>query len=464
MKKLSIIFILFVLSQVRVCYSQTYIAENVVTGLTQPVAFTFLPNNNVIITQQTGLAKIYTLGNVFVSNFWNFTDSVVVSNERGLLGVCLDPNYSSNHYVYFYYIHTGNTYRVVRLTENNNAGTNPYILFNEPNSGGGTLHVGGNMRFGPGNKLYITVGDNGTNSNGQSLTTFKGKILRINANGTIPTDNPFYDDGNPLTGNDDRIWAYGLRNSFDFCFSPINDSLYATENMGGTPDEVNYIRKGKNYGWPICVGYCTPYNPLYADPLNTIPGNGMTNYAPTGIMIYTGTVMPELTGKLIFIGIGASSPPVLFRGLAKCELGNPPYYDTLLSRTVMLDITGTGLMQGSDGFIYSLRYSPGALRRIRHDPNSVTGNSEPVSFHLHQNYPNPFNPATSIKYEIPVHSFVTLKIYNVLGIEIAALVNEAKQHGAYEVSWDASAYPSGVYFYELSAGEFKERKKMVLIK
>lgn len=465
MKKLSIIFILFILSQVRVCYSQTYIAENVVTGLTQPVAFTFLPNNNVIVTQQTGLAKIYTLGNVFVSNFWNFSDSLYISGEAGLLGVCLDPNYSVNQYVYFYYVANlpVKGLRVVRLTNNNNVGTNPFLVFAvNYNIMSGSVHFGGNIRFGRDNKLYITIGNNPGDP--QSLTNVGGKILRVNSDGTIPTDNPFYDDGNPLTGNDDRIWARGLRNSFDFCFSPINDSLYATENMGGSPDEINFIRKGKNYGFPICVGYCNPYNPLYADPLNTIPGNGITNYAPTGIMVYNGTVMPELTGKMIIIGIGASMPPVLFRGLAKCELGNPPYYDTVISRTVMLDITGTTLMQGSDGYIYSLRYSPGALRRIRHDPNSVSGNSEPVSFHLYQNYPNPFNPATSIKYEISQSSFVSLKIYNVLGIEIAAIVNETKQQGAYEVSWDASAFPSGVYFYELTAGEFKERKKMVLIK
>src|SRR4026209_2391954 len=104
MKEKITIIIIFALLQVRICYSQTYVAEDVITGLTQPVAFTFLPNNNVIITQQTGLAKIYTLGNVFVSNFWNFADSLYISGEAGLLGVCLDPNYSVNQYIYFYYV------------------------------------------------------------------------------------------------------------------------------------------------------------------------------------------------------------------------------------------------------------------------------------------------------------------------------------------------------------------------
>src|SRR4030095_14335996 len=285
--------------------------------------------------------------------FWNFTDSTASGGELGLLGVCLDPNYTFNNYVYFYYTHYPNpAFRVVRLTNNANTGTNPYIVFSESVSNLGAIHVGGNIRFGYDNKFYITIGNNNIDSNSQSLYTFKGKILRLNSNGTIPTDNPFYDDGNPHTGKDDRIWSYGLRNSFDFCFSPYNDSLYATENGAGYPDEINFIRKGKNYGWPYCQGYCNPYNPLYQNPMTEIPGNGSFNYAPTGIMVYTGSVMPELTGKLIVIGYGVGN---IYRGLLKCELGHAPYYDTIVSKTILLDIYGyTTLMQGSDGYIYAL--------------------------------------------------------------------------------------------------------------
>ncbi len=346
MKKI-VFIILFLFSQQ--IFSQQYLLEPVVTGLSSPVAFVFLPNNNIILTQKTGQVKIYTLNNVLVSDFWNFTDSTVSSGEKGLLGVCLDPNYASNKFVYFYYIHTtGNRYRVVRLTDNNNLGTNPYIVFQDT-AATGSVHVAGNIRFGRDNKLYISIGDNGIGSNSQSLTTFKGKMLRVNSDGTIPTDNPFYDDGNPKTGNDDRIWALGLRNSFDFCISPVNDSIYATENSAGTPDEVNFIRKGKNYGWPVCEGPCFPYNPLYKNPIAELPGTGAQNYAPTGIMVYTGTLMPELTNKLIVVGAGSAN---LFRGLLKCNLGNPPFYDTVTSKTILLDITSRStLMQGSDGYI-----------------------------------------------------------------------------------------------------------------
>ncbi len=440
--------------------SQNYLTENVVTGLTQPVCFAFLPGSNIIVTQKTGLAKIYNINNTFVSNFWSFTDSVNSSSEKGLLGVVLDPDFQSNRYIYFYYITSSNRYRIVRLKENNNLGTEPFYVFDEPNSTG-SVHVAGNMRFGKDNKLYVSIGDNGTSSNAQSLTTFKGKILRINSNGTIPNDNPFFDDGNPYTANDDRIWAYGLRNSFDLCFSPANDSLYASENMVGNPDEINFIRKGKNYGWPICSGYCFPYNPLYKEPIGILPGNDNANYAPAGIIIYNGSQMPELNNKLLVIGMGAGQ---IYRGLVKCELGNAPLYDTITSKTILLDLTGTTLLQGSDGYLYICRLTQGTIVRLVHDLTGISNNNIPVDFSLSQNYPNPFNPITNIKYEIPKSGFVTLKICNVLGIEISTLVNETRQQGSHEVTWDASDFPSGVYFYELSAGEFTERKKMVLVK
>lgn len=459
-----ILFLLF-FSLTRLGYSQ-YIYETVLSGLSSPIVFEFLPNNNIILTQKTGLAKIYTLNNVLVSTFWNFSDSTNSNGERGLIGVCLDPSYSSNHYIYFYYIDIHNLYRVVRLTENNNIGTNPFIVFNDTGSNISQVHVAGNIRFGSDNKLFISIGNGSEGpvgaANSQSIQTFKGKILRINSDGTIPADNPFYDDGNPHTGNDDRIWAYGLRNSFDFCFSPYNDSIYATENGDGSPDEINFIRKGKNYGYAFCTGYCFPYNPLYQNPMAEIPGNNFGDYAPTGIMFYTGNVMPEFTGKLLVVGAGEGQ---IFRGLLKCDLGNAPYNDTIISKSIINDWHGyTCLKQGNDGFIYGMNISNNGLNRMRPDLTYINNNRNPVDFSLSQNYPNPFNPITNIKFEIVKVGFVTLKIYDVIGNEVSTLISEKRTPGAYEINWEASNYPSGVYFYKLTVGEQSIQKKMVLIK
>ena len=88
----------------------------------------------------------------------------------------------------------------------------------------------------------------------------------------------------------------------------------------------------------------------------------------------------------------------------------------------------------------------------------------PDDFSLLQNFPNPFNPITTIKYQIPISGLITLKVYNVLGNEIASLVNEEKPVGSYNVEFDATNYPSGIYFYILQTGSFIETKKMVLMK
>jgi hypothetical protein len=98
-------------------------------------------------------------------------------------------------------------------------------------------------------------------------------------------------------------------------------------------------------------------------------------------------------------------------------------------------------------------------------PTSISNTKpNPKSYELIQNYPNPFNPSTTIHYSIPKLSFVSLKIYDVLGSEISTLVNEEKQAGTYEVKFDAGGLSSGVYFYQLNAGDFEETKKMILIR
>ena len=98
------------------------------------------------------------------------------------------------------------------------------------------------------------------------------------------------------------------------------------------------------------------------------------------------------------------------------------------------------------------------VSEIENEGNQVS------DYKLYQNYPNPFNPSTRIEYEIPEVSFVTLKVYDVLGNEIATLVNEGKPAGSYEVEFNASNLTSGIYFYQLNAGSFIETNKMILLK
>jgi glucose/arabinose dehydrogenase len=478
MRKFILLIVVFILVYSQ-SFAQSYTIETPITGLAYPIAFQFLPNGNVIMTHKPGEVKIYTLSNAVVSTFWLFNDSCLNNFERGTLGICLDPNYSSNHYVYVCYIHavpsttsTPQFIRIVRLTESGNVGTNPFIVLNYGIGTPAGNHMGGNMRFGPDGKLYVSIGENAVSSNSQLLTNPKGKILRLNSNGTIPTDNPFYDDGNPLTGNDDRIWCYGLRNSFDLMFSPVNDSLYASENGASTWDEVNFIRKGKNYGWPVCEGYCSPYNPAYRQPMN-VWGSPLPSL--TGIMVYSGSVMPELNNKLLVGSNNTNGNAQLY----KCDLGNAPFYDTIVSRSVLANLNNlTGMAQGSDGYVYVLKggyTTAGVLYRIKPSINGVGNQNTPVNFNLGQNYPNPFNPVTKIRFSLPSPSEggaqnFRLSIYDVMGREVAVLSpplwggQEGLSSGTYEVEWDASNYPSGVYFYRLTNGDRTAERKMVVVK
>ena len=93
-----------------------------------------------------------------------------------------------------------------------------------------------------------------------------------------------------------------------------------------------------------------------------------------------------------------------------------------------------------------------------------TGITAVTEYRLHQNYPNPFNPSTQISFDLPENSFVTLKVYNLIGQEIKALVNSSLEAGRHTVYFDASDLPSGIYLYRLTANEFVSEKKMVLIK
>lgn len=373
MKKLVLFTLLVLLTGVS---KAQYTATNLITNLSNPIAFTFTPDGRIVLTLKAGVIKIYNNNGTEIGTFYDLTDSTRNNSESGLLGIDVDPGFASNHYIYAYYVHrypnnssgTANQQlRVVRFTENNNVGTNPTILFAKVV---GTIpgnHVGGNIHFRPSepDKLYISIGELATQSNAQLLTNPFGKFLRINTDGSIPADNPFYDDGDPAVGNDDRIWSYGHRNPFDFTFSPVNDSLYSTENGNITWDELNIVTHGKNYGWSTCEGYYQQGsttipcgNANFTDPIEDWPA---PLPAVTGIVHYTSCFMPALTNHLI---VGDNDNGYLY----DIELGNAPAYNVVNSRTQLLDLDGlTTIRQGTDGYIYALNggYAPaGKLYKI----------------------------------------------------------------------------------------------------
>src|SRR5262249_22353572 len=169
-----------------------------------------------------------------------------------------DRNYAAHRFVSVYYTtpaaapHT----RLSRFTANAAgdlalAGSEAVLMELDPHSAGN--HNGGAIHFGPDGKLYVAVGDNANGTNAQSLSTLKGKMLRINADGSIPADNPFF---TTATDNNRAIWARGLRNPFTFSFQPGTGRMFINDVGEGTTEEINDGIAGSNYGWPTCEGAC----------------------------------------------------------------------------------------------------------------------------------------------------------------------------------------------------------------
>ncbi|MGH7227827.1 MAG: PQQ-dependent sugar dehydrogenase [Nitrospiraceae bacterium] len=315
--------------------------EQVLTGLDFPVAMAVAPDGRIFYNElATGDIRL-------IDPAWQLRQQVFAHlqvatvGEQGLLGIALDPNFANNRFVYVY--HTANNplrNRVVRLTEVNGQGmAETVILDNLPAS---VNHNGGNIHFGPDGKLYVTVGDAEQPNLAQQLSYLGGKILRINPVPPDPLD-PLRQipNDNPFAGS--RVYALGLRNSFDFLFHPHTGDLWATENGPEENDEVNRIVPGGNYGWPIVGGIVN--NPLFVDPLVAFT----PTIAPTGIItVGANSAYPlQYHDNLLFADFNNGQiRRLVLTGAALTQLGTLSVaYNG--GQGFLLD-----LIQGQDGFIY----------------------------------------------------------------------------------------------------------------
>ena len=164
-----------------------------------------------------------------------------------------------------------------------------------------TNHNGGALAFGPDEKLYIAVGENAVASNAQSLGNRLGKILRLNKDGSIPSDNPFF---STASGVNRAIWALGLRNPFTFAFNASGTSMFINDVGQGTWEEINEGRAGANYGWPTTEGATT--DPRFDPPTTRLPAQRLFPYALRHCrrrVLHAGyrTVSVRATSTIIFL-------------------------------------------------------------------------------------------------------------------------------------------------------------------
>ncbi len=265
-------------------------------GLEVPWAVDLAPDGRLFVTERPGRVRIVKLGaggGLQAEPWARVPARANPDSERGLLGIALDPDFATSGVVYLYYSYTstggGTLNRLVRLRDQGGKGVDETTLLD--NIPGSSNHDGGRIRFGPDGKLYVATGDGEQEQRAQDRNSLGGKILRLNKDGSIPSDNPFPGSA---------VFSFGHRNVQGLAWHPDTKALYATEHgpSGFFPaccnDEVNRIEAGANYGWPIVTGQ--PNDARFKDP---VVWSGRTDtWAPSGAAF--ATVAGPLRGSLLF--------------------------------------------------------------------------------------------------------------------------------------------------------------------
>jgi aldose sugar dehydrogenase len=236
--------------------------REVTSGLSQPTAMAFIGPGDILVLQK-GNGQVRRVINGVLQPGHVLDVAVDSASERGLLGIASHPGFPSTPFVYLYYTQSSTAgdssgsplaNRIYRYMWNGSALVSPSLILDLPVTPGPN-HNGGTMTFGPDGKLYVVIGDLNRTGQLQNFSTGPapdntGVIFRINDDGSVPNDNPFF----PLGGNLAKYYAYGVRNSFGLAFDPITGELWDTENGPDSYDEINLVLPGFNSGWEQIMG------------------------------------------------------------------------------------------------------------------------------------------------------------------------------------------------------------------
>jgi glucose/arabinose dehydrogenase len=296
--------------------------QQISANLQSPTALTFPGNGDIWVTEQPGKIRVVKDDKLLDEPLLDLRSKMLKVNkgyeERGLLGICLHPQFKSNKKFYvFYSANTTGKFNHKDVIAEYKLSANSDAI--DPNSGRVILaqdkpdgnHDGGCIQFGRDGYLYISFGDgggqgdkHGETGNGQNLSNLLGKILRVDVNGSTPYSIP---KSNPFVGKKDaapEIWAYGFRNPYRFSFDKASGQLFAGDVGQDLWEEVDIVTKGANYGWRLTEGtHC--YNPATGCDIKgiTMP---IAEYSHTegvsviGGYVYNGKQVPVLKGKYVF--------------------------------------------------------------------------------------------------------------------------------------------------------------------
>lgn len=333
----------------------------VVEGLDHPWGMVFLPGGDMLITERGGRLRAVRDGSLTDEPVAGVPD-IAVQGQGGLLDVALHPEFESNRLVYLSYAAPGSGgagTEVARGRYEDGRLEDVEVVFRALPKEGGGRHFGSRLVFDNDGYLYVTLGDRGRKGNGQDLGTHTGSIIRIQADGAIPADNPFADRERP------EIFSYGHRNVQGAALHPETGLLWTHEHGPQGGDELNIARRGRNYGWPVItygVNYGSgtqigegTHKPGMEQPL----WYWVPSIAPSGMTFYTGDRFPEWRGS-VFVGA------LKFELLARLELDG----EKVLGEERMLEGRFgriRAVEEGPDGYIYLLTDEAGG-RLLRMEP------------------------------------------------------------------------------------------------
>lgn len=341
-----------------------------VTGLEVPWSLTFLDATTALITERPGRLRIVKNG-VMQAEPVKGTPPVLNEGQGGLLDVAIDPAYAANGWVYLSYSHAlpsragqrpGAMTRLVRGRITDGAWTDEQVLYEAPHETYLTTrhHYGCRIVFDKQGYLYFGIGDRGVQDQAQELHRPNGKIHRIRPDGTVPPDNPFGGQGNALP----TIFAYGIRNPQGLAIHPQTDQLWCTDHgpLGG--DEINWIRAGRNYGWPV-ITYGRNYNGTLITDLDAKAGmeQPILYYTPSiaicSMTFYTGELFSKWNNRLLITALKYEEVRLL-----------DVRENRVLHDQIILKNAGRvrDIAVGPDGAIYAVLNSPDIVVRLTPKP------------------------------------------------------------------------------------------------
>jgi aldose sugar dehydrogenase len=336
--------------------------DTVVTGLSVPWGMAFLPNGDMLISERSGTLHIFSEGKL--SEPVEGLPAIMAIGQGGLLDIALHPEYDTNGWIYFSYSAligegarpTGNT-AIMRARIDGLRLIDQQMIFRGEPATDRNYHFGCKIAFDGKGHIFFGIGDRGQHFEfPQKLDTHNGKIHRLNDDGSIPDDNPFVNTPGAMAS----IWSYGHRNPQGTCFDPLTGELWVSEHGPRGGDELNLIRPGLNYGWPV-ISYGINYDGTILTDLTEKEGMEQPVYqwtpsiGPCGMTFVTGDRYPNWKNN-IFLG----SLPLKHLERVVMEENRVIHREELLKGIGRV----RNVVMGPDGLIYFAIETPGYILRL----------------------------------------------------------------------------------------------------